>query len=147
MANLYEQYNHYDDNKYKEKRFDIKTEDSVDVKVLETIPFCYPLSQTKVSITTKEFTSVCPWSGLPDTAELNITYTPNNHLVEMKSLKYYLLSFRNIGILQEHAVNRILNDLAKLLEPKNMEVEAKFESRGGLDTVVKVEYNAANVEK
>jgi 7-cyano-7-deazaguanine reductase len=147
MANLYEQYNHYDDNKYKEKRFDIKTEDSVDVKVLETIPFGYPLSQTKVSITTKEFTSVCPWSGLPDTAELNITYTPKNHLVEMKSLKYYLLSFRNIGILQEHAVNRILNDLAKLLEPKNMEVEAKFESRGGLDTVVKVEYNAVNVEK
>ncbi|MCL5673671.1 MAG: preQ(1) synthase [Deltaproteobacteria bacterium] len=147
MANLYKQYNHYDDNKYKEKRFDIKTEDSVDVKVLETIPFCYSLSQTKVSITTKEFTSVCPWSGLPDTAELNITYTPNNHLVEMKSLKYYLLSFRNIGILQEHAVNRILNDLTKLLEPKNMEVEAKFESRGGLDTVVKVEYNAVNVEK
>ncbi|MHB1664123.1 MAG: preQ(1) synthase [bacterium] len=147
MANSYEQYNHYDDNKYKEKRFDIKTEDSVDVKVLETIPFGYPLSQTQVSITTKEFTSVCPWSGLPDTAELNITYTPNSHLVEMKSLKYYLLSFRNIGILQEHAVNRILNDLAKLLEPKNMEVKAKFESRGGLDTVVKVEYNAVNVEK
>ncbi len=147
MANLYEQYNHYDDNKYKEKRFDIKTEDSADVKVLETIPFDYPLSQTKVSITTKEFTSVCPWSGLPDTAELNITYTPNNHLVEMKSLKYYLLSFRNIGILQEHAVNRILNDLVNLLEPEHMKIEAKFESRGGLDTVVRVEYNAVNVEK
>ncbi len=142
MSNLYEQYNHCDDNKYKEKRFDIKTEDSADVKVLETIPFGYPLSQTKVSITTKEFTSVCPWSGLPDTAELNITYTPDNCLVEMKSLKYYLLSFRNIGILQEHAVNRILNDLVKLLEPKNMKIEAKFESRGGLDTVVNVEYNA-----
>jgi len=144
MPDLYEQYNHYDDNKYKEKRFDIKTEASIDVKVLETIPFDYPKSGTEVNIGTKEFTSVCPWSGLPDTAELNIKYIPNSSLVEMKSLKYYLLSFRNIGILQEHAVNRILNDLTDLLKPQYMEIEAKFESRGGLDTIVKVKYNSVN---
>jgi 7-cyano-7-deazaguanine reductase len=128
-------------DKYSNKRFDIKAEKSIDVDVLETIPFNYSYRETKVTIRTKEFTSVCPWSGLPDNAELLITYTPDKMLVEMKSLKYYLLSFRNVGILQEHAVNRILEDLSKLLKPKNMEVEARFESRGGLDTIVKVEYS------
>ncbi len=128
-------------DKYSAKRFDIKNEDSIDIDVLETMPFNYPHRQTKVTIKTKEFTSVCPWTGLPDTAELLITYVPNNTVVEMKSLKYYLLSFRNVGILQEHAVNRILDDLCKLLNPKSMEIEARFESRGGLDTIITAEYS------
>lgn len=133
-------------DKYLEKRFDILSENNIDEPVLETLEFGYPESGTTVTIGTKEFTSVCPWTGLPDTAELRITYIPDKTLVEMKSLKYYLLSFRNVGILQEHAVNRILNDLKKLLNPKHMEIEARFESRGGLDTLVRVSYNGGDKE-
>ena len=129
-------------DKYLKKRFDVLTEDNIDLDILETMDFEYPASDTSVTIRTKEFASVCPWTGLPDTAEVLITYIPFKKLVEMKSLKYYLLSFRNVGILQEHAVNRIINDLSKLLKPKSMEVEARFESRGGLDTVVKTVYKS-----
>ncbi|MHB1546255.1 MAG: preQ(1) synthase [bacterium] len=128
------------EDKYSDKRFDILSENNIDVGVLETLDFQYQGGETVVTIGTKEFTSVCPWTGLPDTAELFITYSPSKKLVEMKSLKYYLLSFRNVGILQEHAVNRIIKDLSKILKPEFMEIEARFESRGGLNTVVKVKY-------
>ncbi|MBI2872702.1 MAG: NADPH-dependent 7-cyano-7-deazaguanine reductase QueF [Chloroflexi bacterium] len=103
---------------------------------LERIPFEYPESATDVSYETEEFTSVCPWSGLPDFARLSITYRPGAHLVELKSLKYYLTSFRNVGILQEHVVNRVLEDLVALLSPAWMTVEAWFNERGGLRTYV-----------
>jgi 7-cyano-7-deazaguanine reductase len=134
------------EDKYLNKRFDILDEKNIDVDVLETLDFRYKGSGTAVTISTKEFTSVCPWTGLPDTAEIFITYIPSKKLVEMKSLKYYLLSFRNVGILQEHAVNRIINDLTGLLKPEFMEVTAKFESRGGLDTLVKVKYEKRKPE-
>ncbi|MCL4542935.1 MAG: preQ(1) synthase [Deltaproteobacteria bacterium] len=130
------------EDKYLKKRFDVLSENNIDSGILETMDFKYPAGNTAVTIRTKEFTSVCPWTGLPDTAELLITYIPFKKLVEMKSLKYYLLSFRNVGILQEHVVNRILYDLSNLLQPKSIEVEARFESRGGLDTVVKVAYQS-----
>ncbi len=128
------------EDKYSDKRFDILSEKNIDTAILETLDFQYQDSNTSVTIGTIEFTSVCPWTGLPDTAELFITYSPSKKLVEMKSLKYYLLSFRNVGILQEHAANRILKDLSKLLKPQFMEIEARFESRGGLNTLVKVKY-------
>jgi 7-cyano-7-deazaguanine reductase len=131
------------EDKYSNKRFDILSEKNIDSGVLETLDFQYSGNGTAVTIGTKEFTSVCPWTGLPDTADLSITYLPSKKLVEMKSLKYYLLSFRNVGILQEHAVNRIIKDLSELLKPEFMEVEAKFESRGGLNTLVKVKYEKA----
>jgi 7-cyano-7-deazaguanine reductase len=116
------------------RRFDTENEESIDVSVLERLPFQYPGSDTSVSYETDEFTSVCPWTGLPDFARLRITYVPDHWLVELKSLKYYLTSFRNVGILQEHAVNRILRDLVALLEPVSMSVEAHFNERGGLKT-------------
>jgi len=119
-------------DKYASRRFDSRGEDTIDVAVLESIPFEYPGSDTEVVYETEEFTSVCPWSGLPDLARLIITYVPREKLVELKSLKYYLTSFRNVGILQEHAVNRVLNDLVDLLEPKSMTVEAEYRERGGI---------------
>ncbi len=130
-------------DKYSDKRFDIQSEENIDFEILETLDFQYRGSGTLVTIRTKEFTAVCPWTGLPDAAELLISYVPSKKIVEMKSLKYYLLSFRNVGILQEHAANRILNDLRKILKPELIEIEARFESRGGLYTVVKVRYEAA----
>ncbi len=122
------------DAKRATRRYDTADESAIDVGALERIPFDYPGSATTVEYVTDEFTSVCPWTGLPDFGRLTIRYTPGRHLVELKSLKYYLNSFRDVGILQEHAVNRILTDLVALLEPASMEVDAQFNERGGLST-------------
>ncbi len=128
-------------DKYASRRFDIQTEEAIDLTVLEAIPFDYPGSATEVVYETDEFTSVCPWSGLPDFARLVIRYTPNRSLAELKSLKYYLTSYRNVGILQEHAVNRILQDLVQLLEPVSMVVEADYKERGGIKTKAVAKYH------
>jgi 7-cyano-7-deazaguanine reductase len=121
-------------DKYADKRFDIQGEAAIDVAILEAIPFDYSGSATEVEYSTDEFTCVCPWSGLPDFGTLTIKYVPGKKLVELKSLKYYLLSFRNVGIIQEHAINRILNDLVKLIKPVSMTVEAEYKERGGIWT-------------
>jgi len=123
-----------DHKKYENIRFDIQGEDVILTNILETIPYEYVGKEILVEIPTSEFTSVCPWSGLPDFAEITIRYIPNEKLVEMKSLKFYLTSFRNVGIYQEHATQRILHDLVALLDPLWMEVEAVWNPRGGLST-------------
>jgi 7-cyano-7-deazaguanine reductase len=125
------------------RRYDIEHLSAIDTDVLETIPFDYPESSTKVVYETNEFTSVCPWTGLPDFGNLVITYHPEKFLVELKSLKYYLTSFRNIGILQEHAVNQILKDLVTIIEPKSITVEISFNERGGLSTNAFSQYPAS----
>jgi len=127
-------------DKYASRRFDIHKEKNIDVDVLEVIPFDYPESGTEVVYETDEFTSVCPWTGLPDFACLTIRYIPNKLLVELKSLKYYLTSFRNVGILQEHAINRILKDLVQLIKPASMTVEAEYKERGGIKTKATARY-------
>ena len=127
-------------DKYASRRFDIQQEAAIDVAVLEAISFHYPDSETEVVYETEEFTSVCPWTGLPDFARLVIRYVPHRSLVELKSLKYYLTSYRNVGILQEHAVNRILQDLVQLLQPVSMVVEAEYKERGGIKTKAVARY-------
>lgn len=127
-------------DKYSSRRFDIQKEEAIDREVLETILFAYPGSATEATYETEEFTCVCPWTGLPDFAHLIIRYLPDHHLVELKSLKYYLTSYRNVGILQEHAVNRILQDLVHLLQPLSLTVEASFRERGGLKTRAVAKY-------
>ena len=122
------------EDKYAARRFDTQPMDAIDTQVLESIPFDYPESDTEVVYETDEFTSVCPWTGLPDFARLEISYIPGNTLVELKSLKYYLTSYRNVGILQESAVNRILDDLVELLKPASMTVASDFKERGGIST-------------
>ena len=125
---------------YDTRRYDVEEASAIDTEILETLPFDYPGTATEVVYETEEFTSVCPWNGLPDFGRLTITYQPQELLVELKSLKYYLTSFRNVGILQEHAVNRILEDLVRLLEPESMAVEAWFNERGGLRTHVRAKH-------
>ena len=127
-------------DKYASRRFDIQREDAIDFAVLEAVPFDYPDSATEVVYDTDEFTFVCPWTGLPDFSRLIIRYVPTHSLVELKSLKYYLTSYRNVGILQEHAVNRILQDLVQLLKPVSMVVEAEYKERGGIRTKAVVRY-------
>ena len=119
-------------DKHVERRFDIHREEDIDIGVLQTVPFDYPGSATDVVYETEEFTCVCPWTGLPDFGRLVIRYTPDRLLVELKSLKYYLTSYRNVGIIQEHAVNRLLRDLVNLAQPFSMTVEAAYRERGGI---------------
>ena len=127
-------------DKYTSRRFDIQSEEAIDLAVLEAVPFDYPGSATEIVYETEEFTFVCPWTGLPDFARLVIRYVPQHSLVELKSLKYYLTSYRNVGILQEHAVNRILQDLVQLLQPVSMVIEAEYKERGGLKTKAVARY-------
>jgi 7-cyano-7-deazaguanine reductase len=132
-------------DKYASRRYDVFKEDAIDITVLETVPFEYPGSATEVVYETNEFTSVCPWTGLPDFARLVIRYVPHEKLVELKSLKYYLTSFRSVGILQEHAVNRVLNDLVRLLQPVSMAIEADYNDRGGIKTKAVAKYDKDGV--
>ncbi len=134
-------------DKYASRRFDTQQEDAIDLAVLEAIPFDYPDSATEVVYETEEFTFVCPWTGLPDFARLVIRYLPHHSLVELKSLKYYLTSYRNVGILQEHAVNHILQDLVQLLKPVSMVVEAEYKGRGGIKTRAIARYEGNNKSK
>ena len=128
-------------DKYTSRGLNIQKEEAIDLAVLETVPFDYPGSATEVTYETDEFTFVCPWTSLPDFARLVIRYIPARSLVELKSLKYYLTSYRNVGILQEHAVNRILKDLVQLLQPVSMVIEADYKERGGLRTRAVAKYD------
>lgn len=121
--------------------FPKKKTDSIDVEVLETIDYQYK-GQRNIDIVIRqpEFTSVCPMTGLPDFGCITISYRPENKLVELKSLKFYLLQYRNVGIFYEHVVNRILDDLAETLHPKKMEVVGDFTARGGITTKVTAVY-------
>ncbi len=128
------------DERYEKRRFDALKADQVDQEVLETVPFAYAGRRSEVEIIFPEFTSVCPWTGLPDFGELRISYVPQTDCVELKSLKYYLNSYRNVGIIQEDVVNRILDDLTALLTPVSMKVTGSFNPRGGIRTVVSASY-------
>ena len=112
----------------------------LDPSILQTIPYQYPKRKITTELTTDEFTCLCPFSGLPDFANLTIKYTPDTKLIELKSLKYYLYSFRNVKIYNEHVVNRILEDLKKALKPYQILVVGEFTSRGGVENKVSAFY-------
>ncbi len=107
---------------------------------LETFPYEYPAREAEVVIATDEWSCVCPFSGLPDYGTLTVRYVPQAVCLELKSLKYYLVSFRTVGIYQEHAANRILEDLVAACRPQRMEVCLDYRLRGGLHTVVTVRF-------
>ena len=117
-----------------------KSEEAIESACLLTFGYDYPDRPAQVKIETDEFTAVCPWTGLPDYGDLVISYVPGRSCIELKSLKYYLLSYRDVGIVQEHAANRILNDLAAVCQPRSMQVVLDYKVRGGLHTVVTVDY-------
>lgn len=125
-----------------DRRYDLSAESTIDVSVLETFPYEYPGKEIVVTIDTDEFTAVCPFSGLPDFAAIRISYSPSKTIIELRSLKYYLFSFRNVGIYQEHLVNRILEDLVRCARPIWMKVEADYKVRGGIHTVASREFRS-----
>ena len=119
----------------------IEKPDSVDPGVLQVLDYAYKMHRDiEIKIEQPEFTSLCPISGLPDFGCVLIRYKPNDKIVELKSLKYYLVQYRSIGVFYEHVVNQILDDLVSLVRPMFMEVTGTFTPRGGISTTVRVEY-------
>jgi 7-cyano-7-deazaguanine reductase len=110
--------------------------DEIDVAVLET--FGYEGPEQRIVTETREFSAVCPYSGLPDFATLRIEYVPSDRCIELKSLKYYVTSYRNVGIFQEHATARIAEDLFRVLQPRLLAVSTVYNVRGGFDTTCTV---------
>ncbi len=108
----------------------------VDVAVLETFPYAGP--EQEIVTETKEFSAVCPFSGLPDFATLTIRYIPGQACVELKSLKHHVMSYRNVGIFQEHATAKLAEDLFGVLKPKSLTVTTVYNTRGGFDTTCNV---------
>jgi 7-cyano-7-deazaguanine reductase len=120
-------------------KFNTKNPDTVKVDILQPIDYG---SQRNINIVIRqpEFTSLCPMTGLPDYGCITVRYQPGEKIIELKSLKLYLLQYRNVGIFYEHVVNRILDDLVEKLGPKWMEVTGDFSSRGGITTQTRVEF-------
>ncbi|PKN68296.1 MAG: NADPH-dependent 7-cyano-7-deazaguanine reductase QueF [Deltaproteobacteria bacterium HGW-Deltaproteobacteria-12] len=110
------------------------------VKKLETFPNHHPGRNYTVTLQTEEFTCVCPMTGQPDYAKIKIQYVPGKRIVESKSLKLYLWSFRNEGVFHEHLTNMILDDLVAALKPRWCKVSAEFAVRGGIGIIVDAEY-------
>jgi 7-cyano-7-deazaguanine reductase len=116
--------------------------EAVDKEVLEVLDYAYGAERDiDIEIEQPEFTSVCPISGLPDFGSITIRYVPREKIVELKSLKFYLLQYRNVGVFYEHVVNHILDDLVDVLAPKALEVVGTFTPRGGITTVVRAKHN------
>ena len=128
--------------KAQEPKLPFLTTEAIRADVLECFKYQYAGRDIEIVTETEEFTSVCPFSGLPDFGRLTIAYVPDKLCVELRSLKYYLVSFRNVGIFYEHICNRILDDLARLTRPKSMTVTCEFTARGGLATTIRAEYKA-----
>src|SRR3977135_2913167 len=108
---------------------------------LETFPNPRPERDYEIKIHCPEFTSLCPKTGLPDFGEIHITYIPDAYCIELKSLKYYLVDFRNRGIFYEHVTNQILDDLVAVLGPRHLTVVGDFSARGGITTSVTARFD------
>jgi 7-cyano-7-deazaguanine reductase len=105
---------------------------------IETFPNQY--SNYEICIEIPEFTSVCPKTGLPDFGTVVIRYIPKEHCLELKSLKNYILAYRNLGIFYENAVNRILDDVVSASRPIRAVVTGEFNPRGGLKSIIEAQY-------
>ncbi len=120
--------------------------EAIDRDCLACFPYEYAHTpsgrEMEIVTDTEEFTSVCPFSGLPDFARVSIAYVPDKHCLELRSLKYYLMSYRSVGIWYEHLVNRMLEDLVAACKPRRMRIEIRCSPRGGLASTVTAGYTA-----
>lgn len=121
-------------------KFEFDGYDAIRPELLETFAYEYPGQRSEVTVETDEFTAVCPWSGLPDFAKITVVYVPNKDVIELRAYKYYLYSYRNVGIFQEHLTQRLLDDLVRCCDPLEMTVITDYNIRGGIHTVSKASY-------
>lgn len=122
---------------YKLKEVRLTPNGGSDCEIIEA-PNAKHIRQT-VKYETSELSAVCPFSGLPDIADIEITYVPDAKIMELKSLKYYLMSYRNVGIYQEHLTQRIYCDLETTLKPFFLKIRTKYNTRGGIDSVCEID--------
>ncbi len=107
---------------------------------IETWPNQFPGRDYEIEISSPEFTSVCPKTGLPDHGTLTVRYTPDQDCLELKSYKMYLLAYRNLGIFQENIVNRVLDDIVRATKPRKLTVLGDFTPRGGIYSKISASY-------
>jgi len=115
------------------------------IKLLETFENEFPNRNYTIIHTAPEFTSLCPKTGQPDFATIDIEYIPDKLCIELKSLKLYLNSYRNDGVFFESVTNKILEDLVKVCSPRYMLVSAEFNVRGGISSVIEAEYESEDI--
>ena len=107
---------------------------------LDTFAYEFPGKEIKINFEIPEFTCVCPFSDFPDFATIRLAYTPNNRCIELKSLKLYVNSFRDIKVFHEHVINIILEDFVNACDPLSVEIEGDFNVRGNIKTTVRASY-------
>ena len=122
---------------YENRQKDIRTLSMPEIEVWENQ---YSDRDYIVDLTIPEFTCICPKTALPDFALIKVSYRPAKVCLELKSLKLYLVEYRNVGIFHEHLVNKLTDDLLKACNPRWMKVEVIMNPRGGIGTTVTVEY-------
>ena len=113
---------------------------------LDTFPYEFCGSEIKIKFEMPEFTCICPFSDFPDFATIRIEYVPNQRCIELKSLKLYINSFREVKIFHEHAINVILEDFVKACDPLSVEIEGDFNVRGNIKTTVRANYRKQKTE-
>lgn len=111
---------------------------------LDTFAYEYVGREVRINFEITEFTAICPFSDFPDFATIRLEYVPNERCIELKSLKLYINSFREIKIFHEHVMNVILEDFVKACDPLSVELEGDFHVRGNIKTIVKASYKRAN---
>jgi 7-cyano-7-deazaguanine reductase len=107
---------------------------------LDTFPYEYVGREITINFELPEFTCICPFSDFPDFANIKLAYVPNERCVELKSLKLYINSFRDVKIFHEHVINVILEDFVRACDPLRVELEGDFNVRGNIKTVVRASY-------
>jgi 7-cyano-7-deazaguanine reductase len=112
----------------------------MDLAPLDAFAYEYPGSEIWIDFEIPEFTAICPFSDFPDFAIIRLRYVPNRRCIELKSLKMYINSFRNIKVFHEHVINIILNDFVEACDPLKVEIEGDFHVRGNIKTVVRANY-------
>lgn len=121
--------------------YTVESPERVKKDMLDPIDYAYASTRSiDITIRQPEFTSVCPMTGLPDYGCITVIYRPDQSIIELKSLKYYFLQYRNVGMFYEHVVNRILDDLVDVVRPLSMEVIGDFTSRGGISSCARAVY-------
>ncbi len=113
---------------------------------LDTFPYEFSGREIKIKFEIPEFTCICPFSDFPDFATIRLEYTPNERCVELKSLKLYINSFRDLKVFHEHVINMILEDFVKACDPLGVEIEGDFNVRGNIKTTVSASYQKQKAE-
>ena len=114
--------------------------DEMELHELDTFEYEYPGNEIWINFELPEFTAICPFSDFPDFATVRIEYVPNERCVELKSLKLYINSFRNVKVFHEHVINIIKDDFVKACDPLKLRIEGDFNVRGNIKTVIRSKY-------